>query len=144
MQAQQTGLHGHVRLRRVRLPSLFRYGVGLGSACTCLPAAVCSLLTTQVMGVLRRWLDSWKQVVITVFGTEVVSVDLIDVLRLRSVMTRLEWLDHRSALVVGTLFVAFAVLGSCLATSWLLLSGSLYNLLARLTGGVEIEVEDTH
>jgi hypothetical protein len=95
-----------------------------------------------VVGGVRRLLEGWQQAQIHILG-QPIPVDVIALLHLESALRGARWADSLS----WGLFFLFLALGSGLGGLLFLLVGDLagwiYNLVAALTGGLEVELTET-
>lgn len=129
------------RLRRVSTFSIARFGCLLGWIITVIPSLMCGLLTWQMMAALRNWLESWEQMSLRLLGLEH-SLDLVDLLQLHNLLATLQTIEERALPLLIALLVLTAVGGGLVIALMLVLLGWGYNLLAWLTGGIEVELEE--
>jgi len=130
-----------VAIRRFRLSSLGQMGCLLGVVAAFLPSLLCGLLGVVLAEVVRRWLEGWQQLPISLLGTEITTLDFVRLLGLEGALQALQVLTSASGAVL-----LLAVLGMALGSGLFLalvtmLVGVAYNLLAAATGGVVVEME---
>jgi hypothetical protein len=129
-----------VAIHRIGLVSLGKFGCLLGVVAACVPSLLCGLLGVGLADLLRRWLEGWEEVTITLLGRALPSIDLVEMLGLEQAMEVLRLLGTASVpfLVLSVLIMAL-VSGAVLALI-IMLVGLVYNLLATGTGGLVIEM----
>ncbi len=128
-------------IRRVSLLSFAKFGCLLGALVAFLPGALCSLTGLRVIHFLRRWLESWREAEISALGLTT-TLDFVKLLRLEPILHLLQTFDRQSwPTVLAAVLVASLVAGLLIGLS-ALLAGWGYNVLAWLTGGVEIELRE--
>lgn len=129
------------RISRVGLKSLGKFGCVLGALVGLVPSLVSVWAGILVVHGLRRLLESWQGASFRILGQEI-AIDVISLLNLAPVLHRLQQIDDLSwglvvlAVMVGSLFAGIAFLAMASAL------GGVYNLIARLTGGLEVELRD--
>ena len=82
------------------------------------------------------------QVSLDLLGFET-SVDLIELLQLEEFLALLETIAGRALPLLLALVIVVAILGGGLIALTLILLGWGYNLVAWLTGGLELELRET-
>jgi hypothetical protein len=132
---------GKYAVKRVGLGPVARFGCLLGGVVMCLPSLLCSLAGRQTMVVLRRWLERWPVIELGALGWGT-RLDFVELLRLSGFLDALRTLTDASWLVVVAWVVVVSAAGGLLVALLTLLIGLAYNLLALLTGGVVIELQD--
>lgn len=126
---------GRYRLRGLGLRSLASMGCLMGALLVLAPALVCGLLSRPLVAGAYRWLTGWQDV-----RLGLVRIDLVQALHLSGALGALEALDAAGWWLALAVAAAVA-LGA--AVVWALVTvgaGLGYNLLARLAGGLEIEL----
>jgi hypothetical protein len=129
------------RISRVDLGSLGKFGCVLGALVGLVPSLVSVWAGVLVVRGLRRLLETWQGASFRIVGQEIV-IDVISLLNLAPILHRLQQIDDLSwglvvlAVMAGSLLagVSFLAMASGL--------GGVYNLIARLTGGLEVELRD--
>jgi hypothetical protein len=129
-----------VRVRRIRLASLARFGCLLGAVAAFLPSLLCGLLSLGLAGWLRRWLEGWRPMTISLLGTEFALFDPIQLLGLESLLARLQALTSAWWLVLILGVLALALLSGALLAAIVALVGLVYNLIAAASGGLVVEL----
>ncbi|MCW5848523.1 MAG: hypothetical protein KIT87_00285 [Anaerolineae bacterium] len=131
-----------LRVRRIGYLALAKFGCLLGGLAMILPGLVCGLVSVNLVHVVRAWLESWQQFSLILLGQNLGSLDLINALRLTAVLERLRLLDQTSPVALLSITVAVSLLGGLLLALVVCLVGLGYNVLAWLTGGLTLEVEE--
>jgi len=85
---------------------------------------------------LRRWLENRSAIALGFL-----ELDLVELLGLRPLLHALQTPALSSAGFALALIVSVSVLSGLAIAGGILLVGLVYNLLARLTGGVIVELE---
>jgi hypothetical protein len=129
------------RIRRISTGSIVRFGCLLGWIVTVIPGLLCGLAGWRLAVGLRGWLQSWENVTLSFLGFEY-TLDLADLLQLEGVLNALQTIENRALPLMLALLVAVAVLGGLVIALVSLLLGWGYNLLAWLTGGVTVELQE--
>ena len=128
-------------IRRIGLGSALRMSLLLGWAVALCPALCLAGLVVQALRALSRALAQVQTLDITVLGQNIATVDPLALLQLRSTA---DSIDRLTAGLVGTFLLLTLVLllvgGVMFVVSGLLVS-VIYNLLAPLAGGLEIELQ---
>jgi hypothetical protein len=129
-----------VAIRRVGLASLGKMGCLLGAVAAFLPSLLCGLVSLGLAGLVRRWLESWQGVTLSVLGREIARLNFVDLLGLEKVLHLLQTVTAASipVLLLGVLALALVV-GGLLALIVVLVRLA-YNLLASASGGVVVEM----
>jgi hypothetical protein len=129
-----------VAIRRVSLLSLGRLGCLLGVVAAFLPSLLCGLLGLGLTSLVRRWLEGWQEITITLLGRDVASFDLVQLLGLERLLDLLQVLATASgpALFLAVMILAL-VCGALLAVI-VILVGLAYNLLSAASGGLVVEM----
>lgn len=126
----------HYRVRRVGLFSLASLGSVLGALVALPPALVLAALCRPLVAGGRGLLEGWQHV-----SLGLLSIDAVQALHLDSLLVTVQALDEVGwwlSLALAGLLCASAGVAAGLAA---LSTGLGYNLLARLSGGVEVELE---
>jgi len=130
-----------VRIRRISLISLAQHGCLLGAIAAALPGLLCALLGLGVANLVRRWLESWQSMSISLLGREVARLDLVHVLGLEKLLHQLQHLGSIALPVVFLTVLAVALVFGVLLTAMLMMAGVAYNLLAKATGGLVVQAQ---
>jgi hypothetical protein len=128
---------------KISTASLAKFGCVLGGLALFLPGLVCALVSVQLVTVLREMLDRWQSSEIDLIGLGVpVEFDFIALLGLETAQTLLTRLDD-NRLVLGLLVLLVGVIaGGALVAVVILLLGWGYNLLAAVSGGLDVELRE--
>ena len=129
------------RLQGISTVSIARFGCLLGWIVTIIPSLMCGLFFWGILGAIRTWLAGLGHVDLGLLGFET-SVDLIELLQLEEFLTLLETLAGRALPLLLALVIVVAILGGGLIALTLILLGWGYNLVAWLTGGLELELRE--
>lgn len=132
---------GKYRIRRIGLGPLGKFGCLLGGLVSCVPGLAVAWGGLLVVGGLRRLLEGWQRVEIQLLG-QGFPIDVVSLLNLESLLTGVQQIDGLSW-VLAILFVALTcVSGGLVFLVMGILLSSLYNFIATLTGGLEVELEE--
>jgi len=127
-------------IRRIDLWPLARLGGALGVVLGVGPGLACSLTALQTAALLRRWLESWPVIELGFLDWQT-QLDFVQLLGLRPLLRALQTPGLASVGFALALIVSASVLSGLVIAGVILLVGLVYNLLARLTGGVVVELE---
>ncbi len=105
------------------------------------PGLICAVVSLQVVSALRSLLEEWQTSVVDPLGLGIpLEFDFIKLLNLEATQALLIRLDEQD-LVLATLIILCSVIGGGLLIGLtILVVGWGYNLLAALTGGLEVEL----
>ena len=133
----------HYKIRRINLFPLAKFGCLLGGTALLLPGAICAVGSVEVISLLRGLLAQWQSAQMELLGDKIpLAFDFVKLLGLETVQTLLIQLDDQR-LVLALLIILVSVIGGgLLAALSILLLGWIYNLLAALTGGLEVELQE--
>jgi hypothetical protein len=131
---------GRVRVKQVSLASLARFGLVLGVLSMSIPGFGCGVGSLLLVQAARRYLEGIQPITIGVLGQNLGTVDIVKMLGLANALDRLRVLEATGFLAVLGITVAFAILGGLFVGLLTMLVGMGYNILAWLTGGVEVEL----
>jgi hypothetical protein len=106
-----------------------------------LPGLICAWGSTQLVALARQWLDNIQDGGELDLGLlQLAGFNLVDMFGLTGLQLILTNLDDQR-LVVGLLLLLTGVIGGGLLVGLIvLLVGWVYNLLAAVTGGLEVEL----
>jgi hypothetical protein len=130
-----------IAIRRIGLGSLGKLGCVLGTALALLPSLVCGLLVIGLANLVLNWLASWQELSISLLGQELVNIDLTQFLGLEQVVGLLQNVTALSGPILLLLLVLLALVSGALLAVIIVLVGLLYNLIARVTGGLVVEMD---
>jgi len=129
------------KVRKINLFPLAKFGCLLGGLALFLPGLLCSIVSVQVIGVLRALLENWQQAALDL-GLVPVEFDFVTLLGLETALATLTTLDNNSFLLVLLIVLLYLIVGGLLVGVTVLLLGWVYNLVAALTGGLEVELHE--
>jgi hypothetical protein len=127
------------KVRKVNLFPLAKFGCLLGGLALFLPGLLCSIASAQMVGALRTLLENWQKAVLDL-GLVPVEFDFVTLLGLEAALAALTTLDDNSFLLVLLIMLLYLIVGGFLVGVTVLLLGWVYNLVAALTGGLEVEL----
>ena len=128
-------------VRKINLLPLAKFGCLLGGAAMILPGLVCAYAGVQTVGLLRVLLADWQSAEVDPLGLGVpVEFDFITLLGLEFVQSLLIRLDDQRLMVALLILLISVVGGGLFIAVTILLVGWIYNLIAALTGGLELEL----
>ena len=128
-------------VRRIGFGSALRMSLLLGWAVALCPALCIAGLAVQALRTLSRALAQVQTLDITVLGQKIATVDLLALLQLRSAAASI---DRLTAGLLGTfllLTLALLLVGGVMFVAVGLLVSLVYNLIAPLAGGLEVELQ---
>ena len=125
-------------IRSISLQSLGKTGCFLGVVLACLPSLLCGIFGITIVQILRRWLEGWEQISITIFGQQIATVDLVQKLGLTHVLSWLQAIGGASWLVLALVVLVLGLLTGLVLALITMLAGLAYNFLASATGGVVV------
>jgi hypothetical protein len=129
------------RLQGISTLSIARFGCLLGWIVTIIPSLTCGLVLWGILAAIRNWLEGLENLDLDVLGFEY-SVDLIELLQLGEFLATLQTLAGRALPLLLALVIVVGILGGALVALTLILLGWGYNLVAWLTGGVEVQLQE--
>jgi len=118
--------------------SIARFGCLLGWLVTVVPSLACGLGVWWVEGIVRTWLESWKPIDLGLLGT----LDPIDLVHLKALLEALQTVEGHALPLLVAVVIAAGILGGALIAATLAVLGWGYNLLAWLSGGVVVELQE--
>ncbi len=118
-------------IKRLGIGSLARWGFVAGALIACLPASVCSVIFFSIAAALRRLVETWRDVGVTVLGQRY-SLDFVQLLQLRSFVDALRGIDALGILGILLLALVLAVAMGIVVGLSLVLLGVFYNFTGRL------------
>jgi hypothetical protein len=129
------------KIRKIKLFPLAKFGCLLGGLALFLPGLLCSVVSVQLVSALRALLENWQTAALEL-GLIPVEFDFVTLLGLETVLAALTRLDDNGFLVALLIMLLYLIGGGLLAGLTILLLGWAYNLVAALTGGLEIELHE--
>ena len=122
---------------------LAKFGCTLGGLAMLIPGLICAVAGVQVVSLLRVLLDQWQAAQTDLLGLGVpVKFDFITLLGLETVQAAITRLDDQGFLLALLIILVNVIAGGLVVALIILLVGWGYNLLAALTGGVELELRE--
>jgi uncharacterized membrane protein SpoIIM required for sporulation len=129
-------------IRRISLRSALTFGLLLGWLAALLPAAgLATLLIWLIQGV-NRAIGQVETYEISVFGQQIATIDTLALLGLSDEASRVAELAGGGLTLFATLTLLFTLVGGVLVAASAALVCLGYNLLARLTGGLAVELRE--
>jgi len=128
-------------IRRIGFGSALRMSLLLGWAVALCPALCMAGLVVQLLRTLSRALAQVQTLDITVLGQKIATVDPLALLQLRGAA---DTINRLTAGVLGTfllLTLALLLVGGVMFVAVGLLVSLVYNLIAPLAGGLEVELQ---
>jgi hypothetical protein len=118
-------------IKRIGISALARWGFVAGALVACFPAFACSAILFSITAAVRRIVEGWRDVGLTVLGQRL-SLDFIQLLNLNNFDQALSSINALGVLgiLLLALVLAFAM-GVVVALSFVLL-GVFYNFTGRL------------
>ena len=129
-------------LSKINLLPIAKFGFLLGALAMLLPSLLCAGITTTAMSALRAWLDGWQSVPVEQFGVEMTQFDFINLLQLGSVQQVIIQMDNQPFAVALFVIIGCLLGGGAIIGLIVLSLGWGYNLLAAVSGGVELELRN--
>ena len=129
------------RIRRISLGSLSKFGCVLGALVSFVPSLLLGCGGMLMVSGLHRVLEGWQSAEIRVLG-QAIPIDVIALLGLESLLRDVRMVDSLSWALVILVVALGTGLGGLLFLVVGELAGWLYNLVARVSGGLEVELGD--
>ncbi|MCR4405366.1 MAG: hypothetical protein NUW24_00360 [Anaerolineae bacterium] len=127
-------------MTRIDLLPLARLGCALGAVLGVCPGLACSITALVAAAGLRRWLETWEAIEFGFLDWHM-TLDFVQLLGLKPLLRALQTPGLASAEFALALIVSASVASGLVIAGGILLVGLVYNLLARWTGGVIVELE---
>ncbi len=118
-------------VKQIGIGSMARWGFAAGALVACVPAFMCSALFFAASESIRRIVEGWRDVGVTLLGQRL-ALNMVDLLHLEQFLNILRAIDALGVLgilLAGLILVA--LLGLFVALAFVLL-GLLYNLTGRM------------
>ena len=126
-------------VRKIDLFPLAKFGCLLGGLAMLLPGLICGVVSMQLIGLLRTFFDQWQASELELLGLSA-QFDFIEIMGLQTVQMLLVQLNDQG-IILAILIALISVLGGgILIALIIMLVGWGYNILAALTGGLEVEL----
>jgi hypothetical protein len=107
-----------------------------------LPGLICGVVSAQLVSVLSVLLEQWREAEVDIGLGLPLGLDFVELLGLETVEMLLNRLGDQSTLLAVLVILIFVIVGGLVIGLLILVLGWIYNGLARLTGGLEIELQD--
>lgn len=130
---------GRYTVRRISLMPFARFGCLLGALASFIPSLICALGGVWTATTMRQWLESWSQARFNLLGQEI-PLNLLELFGLKGLLELLQKIGLASGLAGLALFIFFSLAGGALIGLISILVGMGYNFLARITGGLVVEL----
>jgi len=127
-------------LRQIGIVSTFKFGCVLGALFNLAPSVLCAVVTKWSIGSLRALLESWQNFELTTILGQSVRANLVERLGLLDALKTLRALDGVSWLIVALIVFALCMFGGVIVGACISGGAAIYNLIARVTGGIQIEL----
>jgi hypothetical protein len=129
------------RVRRIGLGSLSKFGCVLGALASLLPSLIICWAGMLLVGGLRRLLESWQNAGFHVLGQRI-GIDFVSLLNLEALLRTVQEIDSLSWALVILFVVAASLLGGLVFLVMGNLLGWIYNFVAAISGGLEVELRE--
>jgi hypothetical protein len=131
------------KVRKINLLPLAKFGCLLGGLGMLLPGLGCAAGSVTVIAALRALLDTWQTAQMDLLGgLAPLEFDFIKLLGLETAQAMFIQLDDQRLILALLLLLISIFGGGLLAAITILLLGWGYNVLAALTGGLEVELQE--
>ncbi len=134
--------HHRYTVRSINLLPLAKFGCLLGGLAMLLPGLICAVVSLQITAALRQLLEQWREAELDLGVGLPLEFDFVHLLSLEIVQTFITRLEDQRFIVAVLIILLFVVGGGLLLGLSILLLGWVYNGLAALTGGLEIELRE--
>jgi hypothetical protein len=129
-------------IQRIGLTSATKFGCGLGALSNIVPGLITALIAKALISSLRVLLEGWQNAELANIFGQPIRANMLAILNLEGTLKTLQTLDNASLFFfIGMIFAWMLLGGACAAV----MSGmftAIYNLAARLFGGIEIELHE--
>ena len=130
-------------VRKINLFPLAKFGCMLGGVAMLLPGLICAIGGTQLITALRTFFEKTQTAELDPLGLGVpIQLDFIHLLNLEETRALITRLDDQSFVVAVLIILIMVIGGGLLVALTIMLVGWSYNLLAALTGGLEVELRE--
>ena len=141
MAGEVAGGSTRYRIKRVGLGSLSRFGCALGAVVSFVPSLLLGCAGMVLLGGLLRLMESWERAEIRLLG-QTIPIDVIALLNLESILRGLRMLDSLSWALLLLSVILASGLGGLLFLVVGDLAGWIYNLVAGISGGLEVQLTE--
>ena len=126
-------------VRKINLFPLAKFGCVLGGLAMVIPGVICGIVSMQLVSFMRAFLDEWQTSELQLLGLGV-QFDFIEILGLEATQNLLIQLDEQGVVLALLIVLSSIIGGGLFIALMIMLVGWGYNLLAALTGGLEVEL----
>lgn len=130
------------RIRRIAPGSALRVGCALGWLVALLPALCAAGLVVQVLRQIDQAFGRIAPIDISVLGQRLAHIDLLEILGLSTTAQTVGGLTGRLPLTFVQIALALTIVGAVVLAVVVLLFSAGYNLLASMSGGLEVELRE--
>ncbi|HEX9922423.1 MAG TPA: hypothetical protein VGD99_07150 [Anaerolineae bacterium] len=128
-------------VRRLHLLPLAKFGCLLGGLTMFLPGLICAVVSAQFVSALSVLLEQWRDAEVDIGLGLPLGLDFVELLGLETIEMLVSRLGEQSTLLAVLVILIFIIVGGLVIGLSILVLGWVYNGLARLTGGLEIELQ---
>ena len=129
------------KIRGVTIRSLLRFGLVLGSGLALPFGCLFALIVARLISLLRHFLEALQGAEYRLLG-QTIHLDFVKILDLGGALQTLQTLDRRLGLVFVLTLLSIALGAGLIAALLVGLAGWGYNLLAGLSGGIELQLAE--
>ncbi|MCX7840251.1 MAG: hypothetical protein N2559_12490 [Anaerolineae bacterium] len=129
-------------IHHIGLGSSVKFGCGLGALANLIPGLVLALVSKFIIATLRALLESWQSAELANIFGQSIRANMLAVLRLEGALKTLQFLDNAAPLFILLLTLAWMLLGGVGLAVLGGISAAIYNTIAQLFGGIEIQVRE--
>jgi hypothetical protein len=127
-------------IRRVSIGSAVKIGLALGWLVALCPALCLAGVAVQVLRRVSAALGQIRSFDIALLGQTIATIDLVSLLGLNSAAQTTAQLTSRIGVTFGIFTLVLTLVGAAVFLGAALLFSVGYNLLARLVGGIDVEL----
>ena len=106
-----------------------------------LPGLICAVVSAQFVSALSVLLEQWRDAEVDIGLGLPLGLDFVELLGLETIEMLVSRLGEQSTLLAVLVILIFIIVGGLVIGLSILVLGWVYNGLARLTGGLEIELQ---
>jgi hypothetical protein len=129
-------------IQNIELGSTVKFGCGLGALANLIPGLILALVSKIIIATLRALLESWQNAELANIFGQSIRANMLAVLKLEGTLKTLQFLDNAAPLFILLMTLGWMLFGGlCLAVLGGI-SAAIYNTIAQLFGGIEIQVRE--